>query len=57
MIHEMHEEEEDTSTGTLEEMQPSSLLAGGEAIASVGGTLVDVQDVPKIQIIQGLHIL
>ena len=47
MIQEMHDEEEtDTSVGTIEEMQPSSLPRFGETIASVGGTLVDVQDVP-----------
>ena len=36
-------------------MQPSSLPAVGEVIAPVGGTLADVQDVPKIQLIQGLQ--
>ena len=54
----MHDEEEtDTSTGTIEEMQPSLLPAVGETIAPIGGTLVDVKDVPKIHLIQGLHIL
>lgn len=57
MIHEMHEEETYTSTSTLVEEKPSSLLAVGETITPVGGTLVDVQDVPEIQLVQGLHIL
>ena len=53
MIHEMHEEEEeDTSAGTVEEMHPSSLPAVGEAIELIEGSLVDVQDVPNIQLIE-----
>ena len=57
MIHEMHEEEEvDTSIGTVEKTQPSSLPIVREAISPVGGTLADVQDVPEIQLIQVLHI-
>ena len=47
MIHEMHDEEEtDTSVGTVVEEQPSSLPTVRKTIVLVGGTLVDVQDVP-----------
>ena len=57
MFHEMHEEEADTSTGTILEEQASSVREVGENIAPVGGNLVDVQEVPKIHLIQGLHII
>ena len=56
MIQEMHEEEEaDSSAGTLGQEQPSLLLAIGDTIVSVAGTLVVLQEVPTYQLIQGMH--
>ena len=56
MDQEVHEEEEeDTSTGTLEENRPSLLPAVGDTIVPVGGTLVFCQEVPTYQLIQGMH--
>ena len=52
----MHEEEKaDTSAGAEVEKKKSPSPTVGEAIASVGGTLVALQDVPKFQLIQGLQ--
>ena len=52
MDQEMHEgEEEDTSTGTLGAKRPSLLLAVGDTIVPVGGTLVFCQEVPTYQLI------
>ena len=54
MIQEVHEEEEAyTSVGVVVEEQPSPSPTVGEAITPVGGNLVDFQDVPKHQFIQG----
>ena len=51
----MHEEEETyTSTGEIVEEHPSPSLVVGGVITLVGGTLVVVQNVPKIN--QGMQI-
>ena len=56
MDQEMHEEEEEeTGAGTLEEKRPSLLLAVGDTIVPVGGTLVLYQEVPTYPLIQGMH--
>ena len=55
MILEMHDEETDTNTGTLVEVQPSLLPTVGGIIALGEETLVILQDVFEYQLIQGMQ--